>query len=273
MGVYAFIAGNLLKLFKKNSTEEEIKQLVDEDEQVGELEVSQRQMINNIFQFDDINAGDIMTHRTDIEAIEDNTSLSDVASVAIKMGFSRIPVYHEDLDNIVGILYVKDLLKFIGSKISADENLKDYIREPVFVPETIACGKLFAKMTETRIQIAIVVDEYGGTAGLVTMEDVLESIVGNIQDEYDDEEEEIEKIDEKTYTFDGSTDIEDAEKILETKIPEGDYDTIAGFIINLLGFLPSGKEEEPIEVEFGNIKFTVLKVEDRRIELIKAEID
>jgi putative hemolysin len=270
--VYAFMAGNLLKLFKKNSTEEEIKQLVDEDENVGELEVSQRQMINNIFEFDDLTAGDIMTHRTDIEAVNSDASLADAAALAIKEGFSRIPVYNDDLDNIAGIIYVKDLLKFIGTKISADENLKDYIRSPLFVPETIACGKLFARMTETRIQLAIVVDEYGGTAGLVTMEDILESIVGNIQDEYDDEEEEIEQIDEYTYTFDGATDIEDVSEILGITIPDGDYDTVAGFVINLLGFLPTGKEENPISIRFENITFTVLKAEDRRIELVKAEI-
>lgn len=268
------MAVNLLKLFnKKNSTEEEIKQLVDEDENVGELEVSQRKMINNIFEFDDLTAGDIMTHRTDIEAVECSASLSDVASLAIKEGFSRIPVYDEDLDNIVGIIYVKDLLKFIGTKISADENLKDYIRAPLFVPETIACGKLFARMTETRIQLAIVVDEYGGTAGLVTMEDILESIVGNIQDEYDDEDEEVEQIDDHTYTFDGSTDIDDVSEVLNISIPDGDYDTIAGFIINQLGYLPTGEEKDPVSVEFENIKFTVLKTEDRRIELIKAEIN
>ncbi len=266
------MAGNLLKLFKKNSTEEEIKQLVDEDENVGELEVSQRQMINNIFEFDDLTAGDIMTHRTDIEAVNSDASLADAAALAIKEGFSRIPVYNDDLDNIAGIIYVKDLLKFIGTKISADENLKDYIRSPLFVPETIACGKLFARMTETRIQLAIVVDEYGGTAGLVTMEDILESIVGNIQDEYDDEEEEIEQIDEHTYTFDGATDIEDVSEILGITIPDGDYDTVAGFVINLLGFLPTGKEENPISIRFENITFTVLKAEDRRIELVKAEI-
>ena len=267
------MAGNLIKLFRKSSTEEEIKQLVDEDKNVGELEDSQREMISNIFQLDDLNAGDIMTHRTDIEAVDTNATLADVAALAIKEGISRIPVYDEDLDNIVGIIYVKDLLKFIGTKISHDENLKDYIREPLFVPETIDCGKLFAKMTETRIQLAIVVDEYGGTAGLVTMEDILESIVGNIQDEYDDEEEEIEQIDEHTYTFDGATDIEDVSEILKVSIPEGDYDTVAGFVINLLGFLPTGEEKEPVSVEYENIVFTVLKVEDRRIELIKAEID
>lgn len=267
------MAGNLLRFFRKNSTEEEIKQLVDDDEGVGELESSQRQMINNIFLFDDINAGDIMTHRTDIEAIEDDLSISDVVAFAMKVGFSRIPVYHEDLDDIVGILYVKDLLKFVGTKISNEENIKDYIRKPIFVPETISCGKLFTQMTETRIQLAVVVDEYGGTAGIVTMEDVVESIVGNIQDEYDDEDEDVEMIDEKTYNLDGSTDIEVAQKILGTEFPEGDYDTIAGFLINLLGYLPTGDEENVVEVQYENIKFTVLKVEDRRIELIKAEID
>ncbi|MDE6506219.1 MAG: CBS domain-containing protein, partial [Eubacterium sp.] len=194
------------------------------------------------------------------------------AALSIKEVLSRIHVYNDYLDNIAVIIYFKDLLKFIGTKISADENLKDYIRSPLFVPETIACGKLFARMTETRIQLAIVVDEYGGTAGLVTMEDILESIVGNIQDEYDDEEEEIEQIDEHTYTFDGATDIEDVSEILGIAIPDGDYDTVAGFVINLLGFLPTGKEENPISIQFENITFTVLKAEDRRIELVKAEI-
>ncbi len=266
------MAGNLIKLFRKNSTEEEIKQLVDDDKNVGELEVSQREMINNIFQLDDLNAGDIMTHRTDIEAVDINASLADVAALAIKAGCSRIPVYDEDIDNVVGIIYVKDLLKFIGTKISPDENLKDYIREPLFVPETIECGKLFAKMTETRIQLAIVVDEYGGTAGLVTMEDILESIVGNIQDEYDDEQETFKKIDEHTFLFDGTAGTDEVSQMLNITIPDGDYDTLAGFVINLLGFLPTGGEESPAKAEFENIVFTVEKVEDRRIELIKAEI-
>lgn len=265
--------GLIGKLFgKESTTEDEIRQLVDEDEQRGDLEVSQREMINNIFEFDDLNAGDIMTHRTDIEAVEDTAEISDAAALSMQAGYSRIPVYHEDLDNIRGILYVKDLLKFVGHKISSDEKLTDYIREPMFVPETIPCGKLFAKMTETRIQMAIVVDEYGGTAGLVTMEDLLESIVGNIMDEYDDEENEVTQIDDKTYTFDGSAEIEEVEKVLGIKLPEGDYDTLAGFVINLLGFLPTGKEKENVSVSYENVKFTVLRVEERRIELIKAEI-
>ncbi|MBQ3904718.1 MAG: HlyC/CorC family transporter [Eubacterium sp.] len=263
------MASGLKRFFKReSSTEEEIKQLVDEDE--GELAVSQREMINNIFEFDDLNAGDIMTHRTDIVAVEDTDTLSDVAAAAIEEGCSRIPVYHEDLDNVLGIIYVKDLLKFVGREISKNEKLTDYIREPLFVPESIPIGKLFAQMTETRIQLAIVVDEYGGTAGLVTLEDIIEELVGEIEDEYDDEEQSIRKIDENTFIIEGICDIEDVAEALGVEFPEGDYDTLAGFVISLLGFVPSGDSEKDT-VEFGGIKFTVLNVEDRRIEEIKAE--
>lgn len=270
---YASMVGSFFKKFKKNSTQEEIKQLVDEDEEVGELKASQRIMINNIFLFDDTNAGDIMTHRTDIDAVDDTASLEDVAALSIQKGFSRIPVYHEDIDNIIGVVYVKDLLKFIGVSVGANENLKDYVREPLFVPETLTCGRLFKQMTETRIQLAIVVDEYGGTAGLVTMEDIVECIVGSIQDEYDEEEKLVEKIDDKTYLFDGSADIDDVSAVLKIEIPQGDYDTVAGFVINRLGYLPHDGEDEQPSIDFDGVKFTVTKVVDRRIEYIKAEID
>ncbi len=268
------MAGSLLKRFKRNSSAQEIMQLVEQDEQSGLLEVSQREMINNIFLFDDITAGDIMTHRTDIEAVEETASLCDVVDISIKEGFSRIPVFKEDLDNIVGIVYVKDLLKFIGAKINADENLKDYIRTPFFVPETISCIKLFKQMKDKRVQLAVVVDEYGGTAGIVSMEDILESIVGNIQDEYDEEEKEYEKLDEKTFVFDGSAEIELFEKIVGINVPEGDFDTIAGFVISLLGYVPEDvKKDNSVAVAYENINFTILKVEERRIEQIKVEIN
>ncbi|MCC8073771.1 MAG: hemolysin family protein [Clostridiales bacterium] len=267
------MGSGLRRLFKKeSSTEEEIKQLVEGDEEVGELEKNQREMINNIFEFDDLNAGDIMTHRTDIDAVDSDGSIEDVVQLSIEHGRSRIPVFNEDLDDICGIIYVKDLLKFVGTKISSDEKLSNYIRKPLFVPETIPCGKLFAEMTETRIMLAIVVDEYGGTAGLVTMEDVLESIVGNIRDEYDGEEKDsVTQIDEKTFTFDGVTDIDEVQKVLNAEFPEGDYDTLAGFVINLLGFLPTGNENENATATYQNFTFTVLDVDERRIEKIKVE--
>jgi putative hemolysin len=172
------------------------------------------------------------------------------------------------LDDICGIIYVKDLLKFVGTKITSDDKIADYIRKPLFVPETIPCGKLFAQMTESRTMMAIVVDEYGGTAGLVTTEDVMECIVGNIRDEYDDEEEQVTQIDEKTFTFDGVSDIDDVSEVLNVKLPEGDYDTLAGFVINLLGFLPKGDSET---CTYENLTFTVLEVSERRIEKVKVE--
>ncbi|MBR3148700.1 MAG: HlyC/CorC family transporter [Eubacterium sp.] len=263
-------SSGLKRFFKReSSTEEEIKQLVDEDE--GDLGKSIREMINNILDFEDLVAGDIMTHRTDIVAVSDTATLYDVAKASIDEGFSRIPVYKDDLDNILGIIYVKDLLKFVGTKISDDESLAEYIREPLYVPESIPCGRLFAKMTETRIQLAIVVDEYGGTAGLVTLEDIIEELVGEIEDEYDEEEESIKKLDDSTYIFEGVTEIDDASEILKVEFPEGDYDTLAGFVISRLGYLPS--EGENAEVEFENLTITVLEVTDRRIEKLKVKIN
>lgn len=260
-------------LFKKeSSTEEEIKQLVEEDEQHGELEKNQREMINNIFEFDDLDAGDIMTHRIDIVAVDCESDISQAVKTAVENGNSRLPVYRDGLDNICGVLYVKDLLKFVGKPISKNERLTYYVREPLFVPETMPCGKLFAKMTESRTMLAIVIDEYGGTAGLVTMEDILESIVGNICDEYDDEEKEsITQIDEKTFTFDGVTDIDDVEQALDIKLPDGDYDTIAGFVISLLGYIPSDGENASVKYEA--MTFTVTDVSDRRIEKVRVDLD
>lgn len=262
-------SGGLKRFFKKenSTTEEEIKQLVDDDN--GELEMSQREMINKVFEFDDTTAGDIMTHRTDIIAVEDDKNIMDVVKAAIDEGFSRIPIFYEDLDNILGIIYVKDLLKFVGCEISKDEDIKAYIREPLYVPETIPCGRLFEKMTDTRIQLAIVVDEYGGTAGLVTIEDIIEELVGDIEDEYDEEDESIQKLDENTYIFEGVTDIEDVENALGISFPEGDYDTLAGFVISRLGFVPTQNDIDAV-VDYSGVVFTVLEVEDRRIEKIKA---
>lgn len=261
--------GDLLRFFKKeSSTEEEIKQLVDEDQ--GELEESTRDIIHNVFDFDATTAGDIMTHRTDIAAVEIDDEIINIVKLAIDEGFSRIPVYEDDLDNIKGIVYIKDLLKFIGQEIPKNEKIEDYIRSPLFVPETIPCGRLFEKMTETHIQLAIIVDEYGGTAGLVTLEDIIEELVGEIEDEYDDEEQAVKKVDDGTYIFDGSCEIEDVCEALGFELPEGEYNTIAGFIINQLGTVPDEKTKGE-SIEYGGYLFTVLDVCDKRIETVRAE--
>lgn len=251
-------------------TEEEIRMMVDVGQEKGVIEDVQKEMINNIFEFDDIDVADIMTHRTDMACVDVEDPLADIIQLSMEEGYSRIPVYEEDPDNVVGIVYIKDLLKYIGSSLPEALHLKDVMRKAYYVPESKRCGALFAEMTEKHIQMAIVVDEYGGTAGLVTLEDIVEAIVGNIQDEYDNEDVEISKINETTFTIDGVTDLEEVEEQLGIQFPEDDYDTLGGFIISQLGFLP--QDGDMNAVEFENIRFTVLNVEERRIGKVKVEI-
>ncbi len=253
-------------------TEEEIRMMVDVGGEKGVIEDTQKEMIDNIFEFDDLDAGDIMTHRTEMTAIEVTRSLEEVAELAIENGYSRIPVYEDDPDSIVGVLYAKDLLKYVGHAIPADLTIAQVMRKALYVPETQACGDLFEAMNKSRTQFAVVVDEYGGTAGIVTLEDVLESIVGNIQDEYDDEEEEIKQINETTFTIDGTTDLDEVNELVGVELPEGDYDTLGGFVISLLGYLPEEVTDEPIVAEYENLRFTVLSIEERRMDEIKVEI-
>ena len=255
---------------EESVTEEEIRMMVDVGQEKGVIEDIQKEMIDNIFDFDDIDVSDIMTHRTDMFAVEDTDSLEQVVSISIEHGYSRIPVFHEDPDNIIGIVYIKDLLKYISSSLPKDKGPKDVMREAYYVPFSKSCGALFNEMCEKRIQMAVVVDEYGGTAGIVTMEDLLEAIVGNIQDEYDNEDEEIVEVSENVFTIDGTAYIEEVNELVGDIIPEGDYDTLGGFLISRLGYLP--KDGDMTEVEFENLKFTILNVEDRRIGKIRVEI-
>ncbi len=258
---------------EENVTEEEIRMMVDVGGEKGVIEDSQKEMIDNIFEFDDLDTGDIMTHRTEMSAIEVTKSLAQVAELAIENGYSRIPVYKDDPDSIVGVLYAKDLLKYVGKNIPKDLTIEKVMRKTLYVPETQPCADLFKAMNESHTQFAVVVDEYGGTAGIVTLEDVLESIVGNIQDEYDDEEEEIKKIDETTFTVEGTTDLDEIDELVGAELPDGDYDTIGGFVISLLGYLPTENDiSKNITAEYENLRFTVLSIDERRIDQIKIEI-
>ncbi len=210
-----------------------------------------------------------MTHRTDLVTVEKNVPLSEVIKLATEEGFSRIPVYDEVIDNIVGILYVKDLLSLLGTDDFETKQTKDFIRNAIYVPESTRCRMLFKEFKEKKTHLAVVVDEYGGTAGIATMEDLIESIVGNIQDEYDQEEEEIKKIDDSTYSLDGSIDIEDVEELFDINIvADEDTDTLSGFIVDTLGRIPLENETPSVTIE--NVEFTVLLVEDRRIVRVKA---
>ncbi len=255
--------------FDEEVTEENILQLVDDAEESGVLEEGQKELINNIFEFDDTAVSEVMNHRTDIVAVEISDKLDDVLKIAIDEGFSRIPVFEEDLDNIVGIIYVKDLLKYVGKKLPERVSLRSIMREAYHIPRTKRCSELFEEFTEKRIQMAIVIDEYGGTAGIITLEDLIEEIFGNIQDEYDDEEEEIAQVNETTFMIDAGCDIEEVEDLLDITLPEGDYDTLGGFMLFSLGFIP--KEDETPSIEAKGYRFTATKISERRIEEVKAE--
>ena len=255
---------------EETMTEEEIRMMVDAGEEKGVIEESQKEMINNIFEFDDIVAADVMTHRTDIEAVELGDKISDVIEKTVEAGYSRLPVFEEELDNIKGIIYVKDLLPYVGKRVPSEVKIADLMRSAEFVPESKRCGDLFNEMTEKRLQMIFVCDEYGGIAGLVTIEDLLESIVGNMQDEYDNEDEEVEQVNETTYTFDGTTDTEELIEVFGIQLPEGEYDTIGGYIMSELGRIP-GEDEHP-QVTYERLLFTVLEVDERRIERVKVEL-
>ncbi|MBW7573085.1 hemolysin family protein [Caproiciproducens faecalis] len=251
-------------------TEEEILMMVDAGEEKGVIGETAKDMISNIFDFSDITASEIMTHRTEVDAVEDTATIQDVVSLSIADGHSRIPVYHEDLDNVLGVIYVKDLLQYVGSELDASIKITDLMRPAYFVPEGKRCSQLFTEMAERRTQIAIIVDEYGGTEGIITMEDLLESIVGDIQDEYDHEEEEIHRVDDHKFTVDGGTSIDEISDLVGVDLPEGDYDTIAGLVVEMLGRIPRPDENPSIQIE--NLILTVQKVEERRISKILIEV-
>ncbi len=251
---------------RRNITEEDIRELVDAGEEKGVIEESQKDMINNIFEFSEMTAEDIMTPRTDVEAVDVEDPLQAALDISIEKGFSRVPVYENDLDHVIGVLHVKDLLPFVGKPLPAELSLRSLMHKAHFVPASKRCGDLFSEMTEKHMQLAMAVDEYGGLAGIVSMEDLLESIVGSIQDEYDHEEEEVKQTGDNTFEIDGAMAIDEVGELLGTAFPEGDYDTVAGFLIDQLGRIPT--EEERATVTFENVELTVLKMDERRIELI-----
>ena len=247
-------------------TEEEIKMMIDEGEEKGTIEEDEKEMIHNIFEFNDISVSEVMTHRTDVYAIEINSNIDDIIKEIDEYKYSRIPVYQETIDDIKGILFVKDLLKHLHSKKPI--KIKNIIREAYFVSENKPINELFKDLQKNKMQMAIVIDEYGGTAGLVTMEDLLEEIVGNIFDEYDEVENEYTKIDDNTFLISGSVSINDLKKILQVQIPEGDYDTLSGYLLELLGRIPQDDENPIIETE--KVSYKIEEYEDKRIILVKA---
>ena len=253
---------------EESVTEEEIKMMVSQGQEKGTIKQEEQELINNVFELNDITVSEIMRHRKDIFAVDINISTEELLEELSQeeYRYSRIPVYEETIDEIKGILYVKDVLKNINKK---SFKVKNVVKEAYFVSQNRLINEVFRELQKNKKQIAIILDEYGGTAGLITMEDILEELVGDIYDEYDEEEKEFEKMDDNTYILSGSLPIYDVNKLLDADIPEGDYDTISGYLQDKLGRIPEDDEEPPI-IDTEKVTYKIEEYEDRRIIKIKA---
>lgn len=270
--VLNLITNGILKLFglkQENKmpvvTESDLKTIVDVGHEEGILKVDEKEMINNVFEFGSSTAKDIMIPRTDVVATSSETSYNDIADLFKNKGISRLPIYHETIDNIIGILYLKDFV------FNADINsfdLKKYIRQPFFSYEYKPIRELFGVMRVKKIPMAIILDEYGGTAGIITIEDLVEEIVGDISDEYDENENQIEHIKGNEYMIDGSTKIDDVNQELNINLQSEDFDSIGGYLIGVLGYLPKSKEI----IKTDGLEFIIECVEKNRIEKVRVKI-
>ena len=267
-----------LKRQEEDVTEEEIMLMVNEGQEKGVLEASEEEMITNIFELDNKQAGDIMTHRTAVKALDGDMTFKEAEQYVVnEAGNSRYPVYGEDIDDIIGILHIRDMLAVTLERGAECAGLPlrevpGLLRAAHFIPETRSLDDLFGEMQSKKIHMSIVVDEYGQTAGIVTMEDILEEIVGNIQDEYDEEEEYISTAGDGVYIFNGMTPLEEVVKTLALDLPEEteeNYETLNGFLISLLGRIP-GEDEQQIAIPYGDYLFTVIRMENKTIGTVRV---
>ena len=250
----------------ENVTEEEIRMMVDVGKERGTIREREKVMINNIFEFDNKTVSDIMTHRTNIVAIPYNYGLKETVHLVNAEKYTRFPVYKENIDHILGVLHVKDLIQFIENCDETAFHMKELIREPHFVLESKPIDELLKEMQMGNIHMTIAIDEYGGTDGIVTIEDAIEEIVGNIFDEYDDpgvDEEEIIELNHNEYLIPGTTNLYVVEELLSIDLQTEEFDTLSGFVIGQLGYIPN--EDESPEIYFKNIRFIAEKMDDKRI--------
>ncbi|MFA6984547.1 MAG: hemolysin family protein, partial [Sedimentibacter sp.] len=258
------ILGGKVDKNKPFITQEELKTMVNVSYKEGVLEGEEKDMIYNVFDFSDSEVNDVMVPRTEIVAIEVDLPYEEIIDIINKEQYSRIPVYENTIDNIIGVLYVKDLL-FLDSNKEAHFDLRKYMRQPYFTPEFKSIKELFKEMRTNRTHMVVIIDEYGGTEGIVTIEDVVEEIVGDIEDEYDKDIIKMEVIKEDEYLVNGNVRIDAINDLIGTHIESEDYDTIAGFVIGIIDRLPELGEE----IEYENIKFIVESIDRNRIKKIR----
>ena len=253
-------------------TEEEIRLLVDVGEEKGAIAQQEKVMINNVFEFNNKTAEDIMTHRIEIVGIPVDIDLDNLVDLVEREKYSRIPVYEGSLDNIVGVLYAKDLITLIKQEERENFSLDKFIRKPFFTPMQKKINQLFFELQGAKNHLAVVLDEYGGTAGIVTVEDLVEEIVGNIFDEYDEEEDlEFKKINEHTYEISGMISLYELETHLGIELPVEEHETLNGFFINLYGNIPP--KGVISEVRFQNLRILAVEVTDKRIEKVMIYVE
>lgn len=245
-------------------TEEEIRMMVDVGQERGAIDIREGEMIDNIFEFDNKTAEETMTHRMAVAAVPANADLPEILAIVHHEKYTRLPVYEGSIDNVVGLLHTKDLLQHIGPKgLPEDFQLRRILRRPYFVPLTKRTDVLFREMQRHKIHMAVVIDEYGGTAGIVTIEDLMEEIVGNIFDEYDVDKIDFEKLDDRTYRIGGSVSLDAVEDYLDVELPTDTYDTLCGFVMGQLDRVPHDGEKP--EITYGGYAFRAEKIEGRRI--------
>lgn len=252
-------------------SEDALLQQLDHADRQDVIDQSQKEMITNIIELADVNAGDIMTHRMEMVAVEENSTCRQAVQTALESGYSRLPIYRKTVDDVVGFLYAKDLLNLFTHPEAADEPVLRFMHTAMFVPESRGAQELLLDFKRNRTMIAVVVDEYGGTAGLVSMEDILEEIVGNIQDEYDDEEDPLIAC-ENGYIADGALALEDVYDAFDLPMPEredeDEHDSVGGLVVNLLGRIP--KAGETVQVELGGLTFVPEVIGERRVEKVRC---
>lgn len=250
-------------------TEEEIISMVREGHEQGTILASEAEMIHNVFEFDDKEVKDIMTHRKNIVSLDGNMSFIDAIEFIIDTGKSRFPVYENDVDSIIGVLHIKDAFTFFEKNEVYRSSIKDIdglIRPVDFIPETVNINDLFKKMQSKKSHLAMVVDEYGQISGLIAMEDILEELVGNIEDEHDEEENYIRKNDDETFIMDGMTEFSDVKEALSLPVDDDAYETLNGFIISLSDKIP--EEGDKTVISAYGYRFSVMSVEDKVIKQV-----
>lgn len=274
------VTKGILKLLHINAsdmeelvTEEELISTVAEAQESGVLEADEVKMIHNIFEFDDKEVKDIMTHRKNMVAVDADWTLDEAMKFMLNAAYSRFPVYEESVENIIGILHLKDVLKvFISGSTDKmkQRKVRSITRKPYFVPDTQSIDVLFHNMQTKKIHMAFAIDEYGQTAGLITLEDILEEIVGDIQDEYDSEEEDITMETETVYLVKGVTSLEDLSEVLEMDMTDEDCDTVNGLMVTALGRIPS--EHETFSMNYKNCRFEIVEVKNKMIALARVTL-